>query len=327
MAAAASRVTATPSRRERPPVARATGSGFLRHLGEYRQILLMLAPATLFFLLFSYLPMLGIVLAFENFNLRDGFLSPFIGLENFRFLFITGDVWAAARNTILYNLAFIVVDTVLQVAVAVMISELASKSFKKVAQTLLFLPYFISWVVVGAFAYSMLNYDKGMVNHLLAGLELPPYDFYNSPGAWPVLIIMLNAWKGLGMGSIIYVAVITSLGTEMYEAADIDGATIFKKTRYITLPSLVPTMIILVLLAVGNIFRGNFAMFYQLIGNNAVLLPTTDVVDTFVTRSLLYSNNISMAASAGLVQSVVCFVVIMAVNRIVRSYDPAYALF
>lgn len=292
-----------------------------------RTFLLMLAPATLFYLLFAYAPMFGIVLAFENYNLRDGFLSPFVGLKNFRFLFLAGNLLNVAKNTVVYNLIFLAVNTTIAIAVAVLISEIRSRWFKKVTQSAVFLPYFISWVVVGAFAYSLFNYDNGLVGNILASRGMEKVDFYNNASIWPPLLVLFSAWKNVGYSSVVYIAAITGIDPELHEAAAIDGAGIFRRIRYITLPSLVPTIIILCLLAIGNIFRGDFSMFYNLIGNNAILLPSTDVVDTFVTRMLLTSPDVGMAASSGLFQSLVCFATIMVVNRAVRAYDKEYALF
>jgi len=302
-------------------------NNFIYKVKQNKSLLLMLTPAIMFFLVFAYIPMAGVILAFENFNLRDRFFSPLVGLENFKFLFITGDLWGIARNTMLYNIAFIIINTTLAVGCAILLSEIASKWFRKLTQSMMFMPYFISWVTAGAFAYSLLNYDNGLVNSILKSFHMEPADFYNNASAWPIIIVMFNAWKSVGYATVVYLAAITGIDTEMYEAADIDGANIFYRIWYITIPCLIPTIIILIMLSIGNIFRGDFNMFYQLVGNNSALLPTTDVVDTFVTRSLVTSNNIGMASSAGLFQSVVCFITIMIVNKLVRTYDKEYALF
>lgn len=272
--------------------------------------------------------MAGIIIAFKHYDYAGGiFGSAWNGFDNFRFFFESGDAWRVTRNTALYNIAFIVVNNSLQIFAAIMLFEVGGKWFRKITQSALFLPYFISWVVVGAIAYNLLNYDIGTVNALLRGLGLEPIDIYNTPAYWPYILVLVSAWKGLGYGTVMYLAAITGIDTEQYEAAEIDGANIFQRIRKVTIPNLYPTIIILVLLAVGNIFRGDFGMFYNMIGNNGLLFSSTDVIDTFVFRSLITSNDIGMSAAAGVFQSVLGFATIMTVNYAVRKYDKDRALF
>ncbi|MFD3260058.1 ABC transporter permease [Paenibacillus lentus] len=302
--------------------------GFFSDLKKYRALLLMLVPAVLFFLLFAYVPMAGIVLAFKQFNYQGGiFGSPWNGLDNFRFFLESGDAWRVTRNTALYNIAFIIVNNLLQIITAILLFEAAGKWFRKLTQTVLFLPYFISWVVVGAIAYNLFNYDVGTLNVLLRSMGLGPIDIYNTAAYWPLILIVVSAWKALGYGSIMYLAAITSIDTEMYEAAEIDGANIFQRIMKITVPNLMPTVIILFLLAVGNIFRGDFGMFYNMVGNNGLLFSSTDVIDTYVFRSLTTSNEIGMSAAAGFYQSILGFATILLANYAVRKYDKDRALF
>ncbi|AWV36405.1 sugar ABC transporter permease [Paenibacillus odorifer] len=304
------------------------GHTFWSDLKNYRVLLLMLAPAVAFFLLFAYVPMAGIIIAFKHYDYAGGiFGSAWNGLDNFRFFFESGDAWRVTRNTALYNIAFIVVNNSLQIFAAIMLFEVGGKWFRKITQSALFLPYFISWVVVGAIAYNLLNYDIGTVNALLRGIGLQPVDIYNTPSYWPYILVLVSAWKSLGYGTVMYLAAITGIDTEMYEAAEIDGANIFQRIMKVTIPNLYPTIIILVLLAVGNIFRGDFGMFYNMIGNNGLLFSSTDVIDTFVFRSLITSNDIGMSAAAGVFQSVLGFATIMSVNYAVRKYDKDRALF
>lgn len=300
---------------------------FWKNVKINKTLLIMLFPSLLFIILFSYIPMAGIVLAFENYNFKDRFFSPFVGLQNFKFIFLSGEIWGVIRNTVLYNLVFIFLNNILQVICALFFSQLVGKYFKKFAQSFMFLPHFISWVVVGAFAYNMFNYDNGLINSLVLSIGGEPIDFYNNATAWPGIIVALNAWKGVGYGSIVYLAAIMGLDQEMYEAATIDGAGVFQKIKYLTLPCLIPTFIILILLALGGIFKGNFEMFYQLIGNNSILLPTTDVIDTYVARALLQHSDVGMSAAAGLLQSVVGFIIVLFVNFLVKCYDKDYSLF
>lgn len=288
----------------------------------------MLLPAVIYTIIFSYFPMGGIVLAFKNFRYADGiFGSPWVGLTNFKFLLLSGKLWPITRNTLLYNFVFIVVGMFFQIGFAIIISEVSGKRFKKFAQSSMFLPYFISWVVVAAIAYNVLNFEKGVLNNLLTGMGLDRVNIYNNPKPWPVILTFLKTWKGLGYGTVIYLAVITGIDQEMYEAADIDGANIWQRIFRITLPSLTPTIMIMLLLAFGQIFRGDFGLFYQLVKNNQILLPATDIIDTYVFRALMSSSDIGMASAAGLYQSVVCFVTIVVFNYIVKKVQPDYALY
>ncbi|ASS68646.1 MULTISPECIES: ABC transporter permease subunit [unclassified Paenibacillus] len=303
-------------------------SGFLGDVLKYRTLLLMLLPGVLFFILFAYIPMAGIVLAFKQFNYAGGvFGSPWNGLDNFRFFFESGDAWRVTRNTALYNIAFIIVNNVLQITAAILLFEAARPWFRKIFQTMMFLPYFISWVVVGAIAYNLFNYDYGTLNVVLKALGMQPLDVYNTASYWPLLLVVISAWKALGYGSVMYLAAITGMDREMYEAAEIDGANIFQRMLHITIPNLYPTVIILVLLAVGNIFRGDFGMFYNMVGNNGILFSSTDVIDTYVFRSLTTNNDIGMSSAAGFYQSILGFVTILLANYAVRRYDKDRALF
>jgi putative aldouronate transport system permease protein len=288
----------------------------------------MIAPAVLYFLLFSYVPMAGIVLAFKQYRYDLGILgSPWVGFENFKFFFMTGDAFRVTRNTMLYNAAFILINNVLQIAAAIFMAEIGSKLFRKTAQTLMFLPYFLSWVVVGAVAYNLFNYEHGTVNTLLRMLHIPEIDIYTTPEYWAYILVFFSAWKTIGYGAVFYMASILSIDRETYEAAEIDGANVFQRIRFITLPSLRPTITILILLAIGGIFRGDFGLFYQLVGNNGLLYQTTDVIDTYVYRSLLVNNEIGMSSAIGFYQSILCFVTIMLTNFLVRKSDKDNALF
>lgn len=301
---------------------------FWKKAHDYRELLLMLVPAIVFFVIFSYLPMLGMGIAFERYTFNGGiFHSPWVGLDNFKFLFLTGDIFKVTKNTLVYNLLFIVVNNLLEIVCAIFLAELGSKIFKRISQSLMFIPYFISWVVVGAFAYNVLSYETGSFNTLMKALNLPSVDFYNRPGLWVVIIVLVCAWKNVGYGTIIYLSAVTGIDEEMYEAAKIDGANIFQRVFRITVPCLVPTVVIMVLLALGNIFRGDFSMFYQVTGNNPMLYSATDVIDTYVTRSLVTTSEFGMTAAAGVYQSVLCFVIIMVFNALVKKYDKDYSLF
>ncbi|OXM15668.1 ABC transporter permease [Paenibacillus herberti] len=301
---------------------------FWHDVVKYRTLLLMLAPAVLLFFLFSYIPMSGIVIAFKRFDYVGGvFGSPWVGLDNFKFFFESGDAWRVTRNTVLYNLGFIILGNLLPMITAILLFEVGGKWFRKLTQSMLFLPYFISWVVVGSIAYNFFSYEVGTINGLLTWIGMDPIDIYNTPAYWPVILLVVNTWKTLGYGTVMYLAAITSIDKEMYEAAEMDGANVFQRILHVTVPNLYPTLIILVLLAIGNIFQGDFGMFYNMIGNNGLLFSSTDVIDTFVFRLLIGSNEIGMSAAAGVYQSVLGFVTILLANYAVRKYDKERALF
>lgn len=303
-------------------------STFLGTVLKHKILLLMIAPALLYYIVFSYLPMFGVVLAFKEYDYALGIIkSSFVGLENFKFFFKSGQAFTVTRNTFLYNVVFILLGNVMQLIVAVLFTEIGSKRIRKTAQTCIFFPYFISWVVVGAFVYNVFSTDYGMINSLLKSVSHEPINFYSEPKYWPFIIVVLDIWKGLGYGSVVYMATITGIDTSIYEAAEIDGASILKRIWYITLPSLKPTVITLILLGLGRVFRGNMTMFYSLIGNNGLLYNYTDVIDTFTFRTLLFSNDVGMSAAVGFYQSVLCFAFIMLANAVVKKIDSDSALF
>lgn len=291
-------------------------------------LLLMLLPAVIYVLIFSYVPMSGLVLAFEKYQYRGGiYNSPWIGLQNFKAIMIDGKLPGVTRNTILYNIAFIFLGVIFEMGSAILINELRNRYFKKISQSLMFLPYFISWVVAGAIMYNIFNYERGIWNSIAVALGGNRFDVYNTPGAWPFILVFLKLWKQTGYGSVVYLAAIAGMDQEMFEAADIDGANAWQKIRYITIPSLIPTMMVLVLMAIGNIFRGDFGLFYQTVKSSALLQPTTDIIDTYVFRLLINNANIGVSAAVGLYQSVLCFITIMICNKLVKIANPDYALY
>lgn len=289
---------------------------------------LMILPAAIVVILMCYIPMGGIVLAFKEYNYHDGiFGSPWVWFKNFTYFFQSGKAFSVTRNTILYNLAFLLVNTVLQITCAILLSELTGKWFKRITQSVMFFPYFISWVVVGAFVYNMFNFEFGAVNTFLKSIGLEPIDVYSNKGVWPFILIGVSAFKNVGYGTVMYLASISNIDSSLYEAADLDGATMWQKIRYITLPGIRPTIIILFLLAIGTIMKGDFQMFWQVTGNNPMVLEVTDVIDTYVTRSLLQLQEFGMTSAAGLYQSVFSFLLVLLANKLVKKADPDYALF
>lgn len=301
---------------------------FKRELVRKRILFLMILPTIVFFIIFSYIPMPGAYVAFVDYKMRKGiFGSQFVGLKNFEFLMKTGDLCRITKNTLLYNLAFLFIGHFTQVTLAIMISELKCKWFKKLSQSVILLPYFISMVIVGFFAYNLFNYNYGFINGVITSLGFERHDFYSDQSIWKYIIVAFNIWSGTGYGMIVYLASITGIDSEIYEAASIDGATLMQRILYITLPLLKPTVILLVLFGLGGILKGSFDLFYNLIGTNSVLYPQTDIIDTFVFRSLAGQFNFSQGAAVGFYQSVFGLILVLTVNAIVKKVDPESALF
>ncbi|MNN19221.1 putative multiple-sugar transport system permease YteP [compost metagenome] len=290
---------------------------------------LLVLPGLAYFLLFSYLPMAGIVVAFKEYRMDLGiFGSPFNGLNNFKFLTVdTLSVLKVVFNTLFLNILFIGVGTALAVMTAVLINEIRLVWFKKISQSLVILPNFISWVIVAVFAYNFLNTDFGIVNNWLKGLGLEGVSWYNQAGFWPAILVLLYSWKSVGFNSIIYLAAITGIDQEQYESAALDGASKFRQIWHITIPGISKTIIILLLLAIGRIFYGDFGMIYGLVGDNSLLFSTTDVIDTYVFRALRTLNDVGMSSAIGLLQSVIGFLFVYTANTVVRKYDKDAALF
>lgn len=301
---------------------------FWQNLWKYRVLTLMCLPAMIFFFAFNYMPLPGVYVAFVKYNYRDGiFGSKFVGLKNFEFLMNSGKLFELTRNTILYNFAFILLGNLLAVIVAILLNEMRSKWFKKVSQTMMFLPYFISQVLVGVLVYNLLNYDTGFVNSILTKMGLERWQPYADPNVWPVLLVIIYLWQQTGYNSVVYFAAIMGIDAETIEAARVDGANAFQKIRYIILPSLKPTVVILLLFALGGIVKGNFGLFYNIIGTNSLLYGTTDIIETFVYRATMTDFNFMTASAVGLYQSIVGFVIVMTVNYIVKKIEPDYSLF
>lgn len=272
--------------------------------------------------------MAGIFIAFKKIDYGLGiFNSPWVGLENFEYLFKTDAALIMTRNTILYNVVFIVLGTILGIAVGIMLSELRSKAKTKFFQTVILLPYLLSWVICAYIGYAFLSKESGLLNSLLTSLGLQAVDWYNDPGKWPVILIIVNIWKGIGYTSIIYMSTIIGIDKSLYEAARVDGATRWQEIRMITLPLLKSTIIMLTIMNIGRIFYSDFGLFYQIPLNSGTLYPTTQTIDTYVYRALMQQNQIGMSSAAGVYQSLVGFVLVLAANMIVRKISPDDAMF
>lgn len=305
----------------------------LRDLNKNKAFLLMVLPGAIWFLLFSYLPMPGALIAFKEYRIGDGGFfssilnSKWIGLKNFEFLFRAQDAYVITRNTVLYNFVFIVLGLVLSVAMAIILNEIANKRLSKLYQTGMFMPYFLSWVIVSYFTFSFLSIDKGVLNHVLGIFGIEAVSWYSEPAYWPYILVFMHLWKGVGYSSVIYLAAISGIDKSYYEAAMIDGASRWQQIIRITIPMIKPMMIILTILAIGGIFRADFGLFYQIPRDSGTLFPVTNVIDTYVYRALKVLGDFGMSTAAGLYQSVVGLILVLASNMIVRKMNEDQALF
>lgn len=294
----------------------------------------MAAPGALWLLLLRYLPMFGIVLAFKDYRaykpntfLNNIVKSEWVGLKNFEFLFKSPDTGLFIRNTLLYNLTFIVLGLILSVAFAVMLSELTCRFAAKAYQTLMFFPYFLSWVVASYFVLAFLDGTSGMIPNLQKAMGVPVTNWYHDPAGWPYILTGANLWKNVGYSTVLYLAAITGIDRTQYEAAAVDGATKWQQIRCVTLPNLRAMITILLIMNVGKIFNADFGLFYNVPQNSGSLYSVTQVVDTYVYRAYMNSGDVGMSSAAGLMQNAVGFVCIMAANGLVRRIDADSSLF
>lgn len=288
---------------------------------------LMALPGVVLLFIFHYIPLYGLILPFKDYKVSLGFFkSPWAGLKNFKFLFNSDTVLVATRNTILYNLAFIFVGTAAAVLLAILLFELTRKKVK-VYQTVLMLPHFISMVVVAYIVNAILDMDSGVLNMIRIKFGLEPLMWYNTPSYWPVILVLTNLWKTIGYNMVIYYAALMGLDMECFEAATVDGASWWQKVWHITIPGIKSMIVIMVLLSVGNILRGDFGLFYNVPLNSSLLYPTTDVIDTYVYRALMDLGDVGMAAAAGFYQTVIGFILVLSANLLTKKINPENALF
>jgi putative aldouronate transport system permease protein len=301
----------------------------VRELRKNWPLFLMLLPGCIFVIIFNYIPMAGIVIAFQKEDLSKGFLmGDWIGFKNFEPIFRTPDAWDIFRNTVSYNAVFIFLGLATAVFIAIALNEIRSVRLAKFYQSLMFLPYFLSWVVVSFLVYAFLNPDYGFMNKIvLKALNQEGIAWYNEPKYWPYLLTFINLWKNAGYNSVIYFAAIMGIDKEMYEAAELDGASRLQRIWHITIPCLVPMMIIMTILAVGRIFQADFGLFYQITMNSGTLFPVTNVFDTYIYRSLKVTMSTGIASAAGFTQAVVGFALVLSANLAVRKIDPEKSLF
>lgn len=298
-------------------------------LKRYWPFYVMMIPGIVYLFINNYIPIAGLVIAFKKVNYSLGVLkSPWTGLSNFEYLFKTKDAWIITRNTIGYNIAFIILGTILAVIIAILLNDVRRIVPKKIYQTLILVPYLISTVLVSYLVYAFLGTEVGFINKSILGpLGISPISWYTSPKYWPVILVIVHLWKTVGYSSIIYYATVVGIDRTYYEAAVVDGASRWQQVRFITLPSLKTTIITLTLLHVGRIFYSDFGLFYQVPMNSGMLMDVTNTIDTYVYRGLMTLNDVGRASAAGFYQSCVGFVVVLGANLLVRKVDSESALF
>ncbi len=300
-----------------------------KRIRSHLPLFIMMLPGITYLLINNYLPLTGLQLAFKKFKYSQGIWgSQWNGVKNFTYLFRSGDAAVIIRNTILYNLVFLVLGTVFAIFTAILLNEIRQKSMKQAYQTLILIPHMISYVIVSYIAYAFLGNDNGMINSsLLKGMGLPAVSWYTEPKYWPYILTLIHLWKTFGYNSIIYFATIVGIDTAYYEAAIVDGAGTWKLISRITLPLLKPTIITLTLLSIGRLFYSDFGLFYQVPMNSGLLYSTTNTLDTFVYRGLLETNDVGRASAAGFIQSIMGFLLVLGTNLIVRRVESENALF
>ncbi len=289
-------------------------------------------PGFIWFILFSYLPLIGIVIAFKDYKISGGFFeslisSEWIGFDNFKFMFATNDAKIMVRNTLLYNVFFIAINIVVPLFIAIMISELLNKRGAKAYQTMIFFPYFLSWVVVSYFVWAFLSPDRGLVNRLFESLGMEGVSWYSEKKYWPFFLTFFNTWKNLGYNIVIYLAAIVGIDKTYYEAASLDGASKWQQIKHVTLPQLRSLIAVLFLMAIGKVFNSDFGLFYQVPRNSGALFPVTQTVDTYVYRTFRVIGDIGMSSAAAALQSIVGLVFILVANYVIRKIDRESALF
>ena len=299
------------------------------HWKKILPVYLMLLPAMIYFIINNYLPMYGITIAFRKLDYKVGILnSPFCGFENFEFLFNSGYLWPALRNTILYNLAFIVIGTVFPITVAILFNEIRNALAKKVYQTVILLPYLMSMVIVSYLVFAFISADTGFINKsIIEPLTGKTISFYQEKIYWPFILVFVHQWKGIGFSMVLYLSTILGISAEYYEAAKVDGATKWQQIRHITLPFLKPMVITMTILSISRICASDFGLFYQIPRNSGTLYDVTQTIDTYVYNALMNQNNIAMSSSASVMQAIVGFILVIASNAVIRKISKENAIF
>ena len=299
------------------------------------ELTLLSLPTVIWFIAFCYIPLFGIVFAFKKYKVKrgKGFIyslfvnSKWVGLKNFKFLFRSPDIANIFRNTICYNLVFIVIGVTLPVALAIMITQLKSKKLAKVCQTAVFMPHFLSWVVISYFVFAFLSTDKGLLNQIIVSLGGQRNMWYQDKTAWPFLLVFINTWKTFGYSMVVYMATITGIDQSLYESAVIDGATKWQQCKGITIPLLRPVISIMFILNVGNIFSTDFGLFYQVTRDSNSIIDVTQTLDVYVHKALMETNNYEYSAAVSLLQNTLGCILLIVANLTVKKIDPESGLF
>lgn len=300
----------------------------IKKMKRFLPIYLMMIPGFLYLIINKYIPMFGIIVAFKNYNYSLGiFGSKWNGLKNFKFLFKTKDAFTITRNTLVYNAVFIILGNSLGILIAILLNEIRSKMAKKTYQTIILLPFLLSIVIVSYIVYGIFSTEFGIANHMLTSLGKDRISWYSTPKYWPFILTFINLWKNMGYNTVLYYATLIGIDVSYYEAAVVDGASRWQRIRYITIPSLIPTITIMVLMAISRIFYSDFGLFYQVPLNSGPLIDVTNTIDTYVYRGLRENSNIGMSAAAGLYQSVVGFIMVIAANTLVKRMGNGNELF
>ena len=298
---------------------------FLKNTWKHRAHVIMALPVFLILFFIMYVPMAGLVMAFKNFNYADGiWKSPWNGIENFKFLLASKATFISiTKNTVLYYLLFTAIGTLLNVTLAIMIDKLVFKRMAKTMQTLMIIPVFISYAAVQFIVYAFISSDTGIINHMLGTSTR----FYSAPKLWPWILLIVKIWKDTGYGSVLYMSVLAGIDSELYEAADIDGANSWQKIWHITIPSLIPMVTVMLLLSVGSVMHSDTGLFYQVTRNNGMLYSTTQVIDSYVLNAIFSSSNFGFVAATSFFQSIVGLLLMLFANFTVRKIAPENALF
>lgn len=303
-------------------------SAKIKRLKRYLPLYLMMLPAFIYLCINNYLPMSGLVLAFKNYNVKNGIWgSEWAGFKNFSFLLTNRELPILFRNTIGYNICFIVVNMVLGVTLAILITQIRNQKFRKLAQSSILFPFVVSIIIVSYMVRGFLDPEAGLLNHILEALGQKRISWYDTSKYWPFILVFVNTWKGVGYGCILYISAILGIDASLFESASLDGASKFQKIRYITLPFLKPTMITVALLSIGRIFASDFGLFYQVPQNSGLIMNVTQTIDTFVYRALTTQSNIGMSAAASFFQSFMGFLLIVIFNAITNKVSKENALF
>lgn len=291
------------------------------------ELSLLTIPGVLLLIIFCYIPMFGIVIAFKDYNMSRGILkSAWNGFDNFKFFFESLDAVRIIRNTVGYGIVFVTLSMVCQVILALILFEVMNKKALKAYQTIMILPNFLSWVIVGYISYVFLSPESGVLNEMITFFGGEKIKWYSDPKYWPYILTIVNTWKGVGIGSIYYYASLMGIDASIFEAAEIDGANKLQKIRYISIPSLVPIIVIMLIMSIGGVIRGDFGLFYQIPRDVGLLYPTTDIIETYVFRGLR-GGNMAISTAVGLFQSVVGLFLVTLTNFIVKKINPENSLF